>query len=85
MMATLGRNMYFISSYIKYFLDIVVLLTDTHTYCLPVCLCLRTSFRMEQLCATGGIFMKFIFDHFSKNRREIQISLKSDKNDGYFT
>ena len=34
-MATLGRNMQFTSSSIKnLFLDIVVILTDTHTYCL---------------------------------------------------
>jgi hypothetical protein len=35
--------------------------------------------------ATGRIFVKLIFEYFSKIFKEIQVSLKSDKNSGYFT
>jgi hypothetical protein len=40
---------------------------------------------MQQLCSTGGIFKEYIGGFFENLSKKIQVSLKSDKNNGYFT
>ena len=42
------------------------------------------SFARKNLALTGRISMKFYVEDFPKICRKIQVSLKSDKNDGYF-
>jgi len=40
---------------------------------------------MEQLGSYWTYFREILYEDFSKNCREIQVSLKSDKGNGYFT
>ena len=52
-----------------------------------VCLSIRLSFRMENTSApTGHIFVEFnIWVFFQKSVDKVQVSLRSNKNSGYFT
>jgi hypothetical protein len=52
--------------------------------CLSVCLSVRPSICMGQLAPTVRIFIKFD-EMFRKSVEKVQVSLKSDKNNGYFT
>jgi hypothetical protein len=52
------------------------------------CLSVRPSFcasAWKNAAPTEGIFMKFYMSIFWKSVKKIQVSLKSDKNNGYFT
>jgi hypothetical protein len=51
---------------------------------MSVCPSVRPSARYNS-AATGRIFVKFDIWVFSKIVDKIQVSLKSDKNNGYFT
>jgi hypothetical protein len=56
------------------------------SFVMPVCLSIYVSICMEQL---GCYWMDFdeilLFDLFEKCVEKIQVSLKSDQNNGYFT
>jgi hypothetical protein len=49
------------------------------------CLAVRLSVGMEQLGSQWVDFCEIWYVYFSKIRLQIQVSLKSDKNIGYFT
>jgi hypothetical protein len=56
--------------------------------CLPACLSVCPSVRRSawnNSARTGRIFMKFCLRIFRKYIENIQVSLKSDNNSGYFT
>jgi hypothetical protein len=51
----------------------------------PVLASLRLSIRTERLSSHWRIFMKSFMSIFQKSVEKIQVSLQSDKNNGYFT
>ena len=77
--------------YMKYIFRSVFLVTlakvvkATSTLCVCVCLSVCPS-AWNNSAPTGRIFMKFdIKSIFRKSVEKIRVSLKSDKNNGYFT
>ena len=47
--------------------------------------CLSARLYRKTRLPLDGFSLNFIFEYFSKIRRKNQVSLKSDKNNGYFT
>jgi hypothetical protein len=57
----------------------------TIRFVMAACLSVYLSDRMGNSAPTGGVSMKFDMSVFPKSVEKTQVSLKSDKNNGYFT